>query len=469
MRRLYRAAANMIPQLLEKLLRAAVAILLLLAAAPAARAATGLAWSTDQRRLAADLEGWSLDQLLEQVGESTRWNVYVEPDTRFERPLSVKFPAVPTGEALRRLLGRINFALIPQKAGPANLYVFHTSVDEATRLVRTTKEPAARIRGEVIVRLKPGATESIEELARRLGAQIVGRDDQLKIYRLRFPDDASAQKARESLAQDPSVAQTDFNYAITNPNRPNSVPLASNAPLRLRPGTGPDSQKIIVALIDTAVQPGLPNGDFLLPTLAVAGESRVDPATPSHGTSMFETLMRGLSQAQEGQVESGVRVLPVDVYGTGEATTTYDVARGIYAAIEAGASIVNLSLGTSADSPLLQYVIRQGAQRGVVFVAAAGNEPTTNPTFPAAYPEVLAVTAGNRRGQIASYANRGDFVDVMGPGSNLIEYNGQSYFVSGTSAASAYIAGVAAGMAAVPTASTTNVNAALRSLFGVNP
>ena len=73
--------------------------------------------------------------------------------------------------------------------------------------------------------------------------------------------------------------------------------------------------------------------------------------------------------------------------------------------------------------------------------------PVTTPYYPAAYPEVTAVTAGDRRGQIASYANRGDFVDVVAPGSSIINFNGQTWFVSGTSAATAFVTGMAAGMA----------------------
>ena len=72
-------------------------------------------------------------------------------------------------------------------------------------------------------------------------------------------------------------------------------------------------------------------------------------------------------------------------------------------------------------------------ERGVLFLAAAGNEPTTAPNYPAAYPEVLAVTAGGRNGQLASYANRGDFVDVAAPGSSIIHFDGKAYLVSGTS------------------------------------
>ena len=109
---------------------------------------------------------------------------------------------------------------------------------------------------------------------------------------------------------------------------------------------------------------------------------------------MFETLLRGLALNDK---ESGVKILPVDVYGNSPTTTTFDVASGIYQAINAGATVINLSLGSSGDSEFLHNVIKSGAAQGVLFFAAAGNEPTTAPSYPAAYPEVMAVTAGAER------------------------------------------------------------------------
>ena len=119
---------------------------------------------------------------------------------------------------------------------------------------------------------------------------------------------------------------------------------------------------------------------------------------------------------------------------------------GVYQAVNKGARIVNLSLGGDGNSPFLQKMIRDSHDQGVVFFASAGNEPVATPTYPAAYPEVIAVTAGTKQGVIAPYANYGSFVDVIAPGSSIVNYNGQSWLVTGTSASSAYASGIAAGM-----------------------
>jgi hypothetical protein len=123
------------------------------------------------------------------------------------------------------------------------------------------------------------------------------------------------------------------------------------------------------------------------------------------------------------------------------------VAKGVYEAVNAGASIINLSLGSEADSAFLQNTINSAAKQGVQFFAAAGNTPTTAPTFPAAYDTVVAVTATDRSGNIASYANRGSFIDVAAPGMAIVNFGGQSFVVTGTSTATAYVSGSSAAKA----------------------
>jgi hypothetical protein len=113
-------------------------------------------------------------------------------------------------------------------------------------------------------------------------------------------------------------------------------------------------------------------------------------------------------------------------------------------------------------------LIQQASADGVVFFGAAGNEPVTTPTYPAAYSEVIAVTDGDRNGDVASYANRGSFVDLMTPGSSVVPFNGQSYLVNGTSASTAYASGIAAGLAGNSGDCPPGVIATMRSKLGVN-
>ncbi len=441
---------------------------LLLSPARAQSTTNVLTWRTADDRVDADIHDWSLKTLLEQVATRTGWKVFVEPDLR--QIVSTKFKDLTPGEALRRLLDRLNFTLLPQTNAPAHLFVFRTSMQDATQAVRalgdesTNSIHAKVVANELIVRVKPGT--DIEALARALGAKVIGKIDGLNAYRLQFKDAAAAELARSTLGSNSSVTGVDSNYVYDRPPTTRDVLSTSLSPLQLRAKASPDGQTII-GLIDTAVQKldGSLN-DFLLPSVSVAGDGTAPTDGPTHGTAMAETILRGL-EAAAGNI-SGAKIQPYDVYGQSGSTTTFDVAVAVYKAVnDGGASILNLSLGSDGDSSFLHDLLQQASKQGVTVFAAAGNTPTTDPTYPAAYPEVIAVTAGDRNGQISSYANRGDFVDLIAPGSGIVYFNGQPYYVSGTSAATAFASGLAAGLSDGARKTPAEVEAALKQMLGV--
>jgi hypothetical protein len=419
-----------------------------------ARGANMLEWDPEKDRVAARVDSWTVPQLLQRVSAVTGWQVLIDPT--INETVSAQFTNKNSGEALARLLGKLNFALAPETNGPSKLYVFRASRTQATRLIApittATSTNKSRIANELIVTLKPG--ENIEDLAKRLGAKVVSKIDGMNAYRLRFDDASDAQTARTDLQTDSSVASVDDNFSIGVPET--AQPLGGAArPLGLTPRAVPDGQYPIVGLIDTAVQ-GKEGGitDFLLPGISVVGEQRgANSKDLAHGTSMAETILRGV--ALYGS-DTSVRILPVDVYGGNPATSTFDVAAGIFKAVNGGANIINLSLGSDGNSTFLYNTIKSAYDQGVRFYAAAGNEPTTNPTYPAAYNDVAtAVTAMDRSGQVASYANRGSFVDMLAPGTSYVNFNGQSYVVMGTSAATAWASGSAAGKTDTTRSTTT--------------
>jgi hypothetical protein len=97
--------------------------------------------------------------------------------------------------------------------------------------------------------------------------------------------------------------------------------------------------------------------------------------------------------------------------------------------------------------------------------AAAGNTHVTTPTQPAANPNVYAVTAG-LNGQVASWANYGSFVDILGPGTSYATINGQTWVVTGTSSAAAYTSGKTAGLADSTGVSPTSAATTIQTSMG---
>jgi hypothetical protein len=450
----------------ERFLAAFWLALALLAPIPAWAADT-LNWETNRNRVSADIKSGKLLPVLEQIASATGWRVFLEPDTTCA--VSAKFDRLPPGEALHLLLRDLNFALVPDTNASPKLFVFRTTMQNATQSVRPAN-PVASAKGklipnELIVRLKPGA--KIDDLAKLLGAKVIGRIDSLNAYRLQFEDQAAADAARQQLAANPDVASVDSNYSIDRPPAPAGV-QGSNLPpptqLQLKSPPA-DTGRIIVGLVDTGLQP-LGNGldSFLLPAISVAGDAQLDPNSPSHGTSMAETILNSLATVTKGS--SSVEILPVDIYGPNTSTTTFDAANGIVTAYNNGAKIINMSFGSEGDSPFLQSVIQQVSAGKVLLIGAAGNTPVTTPFYPAAYPQVMAVTAIDQ-GQLAPYANRGPFVSLGAPGNSLVYFDNQPWMVQGTSASAATTSGIAAGNMETTHNSASQAQAFLLGNFGV--
>jgi hypothetical protein len=296
-----------------------------------------------------------------------------------------------------------------------------------------------RIANELLVKLKRNPTNSIDELAKKLGAKIIGRNDKIGFYRLQFSDGTTADTAMQELATDPSVAAVDSNYVV-DPPMPYQLTQAGTAPagplFNLNP---PNVNGPIVGLIDTSVDPPAEFQKYMLTPVSVVGTP--DPPTdePSHGTAMLETVLGSMASDPS-------MVQPVIVYSGDQSTTTYDLMNGVIQAINLGDNPISISSGGTGDSSVFGDLIAEAEQKGIQFVAAAGNTPGTEDTYPAAYPGVLAVTASGANGQLASYADDGKFVDAIEPGTAPIIYDGQEWIVQGTSPATATAAGAIAEM-----------------------
>ncbi|MDC0504110.1 S8 family serine peptidase, partial [Verrucomicrobiales bacterium] len=89
-----------------------------------------------------------------------------------------------------------------------------------------------------------------------------------------------------------------------------------------------------------------------------------------------------------------IRVL--DAEGLGN---SYTVASGIVTAVDSGASVINLSVGGYSDSTVLREAVAYAIDSGVAVVAAAGNDGSNAPSYPAAYEGVVGVSAVDAEGQ----------------------------------------------------------------------
>ena len=401
---------------------------------PPAKAADTLLWRTAEATVDADLASADLVPVLERISEATGWAVYLEPGTK--RAVTVKFKGRSPDRALDLMLGDLGRVLLPgTNGGPHRLLVFRSGQQEATQQIQRRAAKPKPIPNELIVTAKAGT--DLDALAKKLGAKVVGKSKGLNSARLRFEDESAANTAGKALESNEDVLSTDPNFAVTERPVPEDLAGAPRTGPAIRPVQQGDP--VVVALIDTHVGSLGPQYDgFMLDRISVA----TTPAQPTealeHGSAMFGTAMNAMKGVNQG---SNVRFLSVDVYGGSEQTTTYELTEGLYQATQKKATIISMSLGADGDSPYLGRYIEDLTKAGYVVVASAGNKPVTTPTFPAAYNGVLAVTAGVAPGELAPYANRGSFVDIMAPGTSFVNYNGMPWRVTGTSPAAAFVSG----------------------------
>ncbi len=140
-----------------------------------------------------------------------------------------------------------------------------------------------------------------------------------------------------------------------------------------------------------------------------------------------------------------VKIMPVNVF-EGEGATSYDVAYGIVYATDQGANVINLSLGAYAATNYEAAAVQYAASKGAVLVAAAGNDDTYFPVYPAAFDPVIAVSATDSSDWITDFSNYGDYIDLAAPGVNIYStFPGSSYYsLPGTSMVAPIVSGTVA-------------------------
>ena len=430
----------------------------------AARAAESLNWRKDKDSVDADISSWSLLRTLESISEATGWQVYVEPGTR--KNVSTKFKERPRDRALDLLLGNLGRALLPgTNGGPARLLVFRSTQRDATRLIRG-RGKAKPIPNELIVRMKKG--KSVDDLAKALGAKVLGKSDAMNAGRLQFKDEGATEKAREALLENEDVTGVDPNFNITTQPTLEGPGTGGSGGLNLKPLKNGDP--LVVALIDTAVQRGTEYDAYLLPSLSVAGQASVSSDQPTHADSMLRVIMKSVDNFTPDGSTTPVMVRSVNVFGPHGEATSFEVAEGILQALnsEPRPSFVNLSLGSEGRSQFLSDVIQMGTDAGVGFAAAAGNTHTTEPMDPAGDPNVIGVTAGDAPYTLAPWANASPSNDALAPATWRIPFNDKTWIIQGTSPATA---GFTGGVMALMASGQTRAQAvtAMLKTFALSP
>lgn len=168
----------------------------------------------------------------------------------------------------------------------------------------------------------------------------------------------------------------------------------------------------------------------------------------AHGTAVASVAAaQGNNTLGLAGMSWNAEVMPVKVLNAFGFGYTREVVLGVRYAIERGANIIVMSIGSSENSPLLEQAINDAWDQGILVVAAAGNNGPADVYYPAKYDRVLAVGATNGNDVRAGFSNVGLALDLMAPGVDITHATDteSGYAVSsGTSFAAPFVAGTAA-------------------------
>jgi subtilisin family serine protease len=270
------------------------------------------------------------------------------------------------------------------------------------------------------------------------------------MFRWRIPDRRSVPAVIRALEADRVVASAQPNYLYAlqedaaNPDTASEGDAAQYELAKLhlpQAHTLAKGDGITIAVIDSGI-------DAMHPELAGSVAGALDVVPPSAPLNKHGTAIAGLIAAHGKLMGAApnARILNVRTFGAAGTGNTFDILRALDWAAASGARIFNMSFAGPAD-PVTQRSLEAASKKGIVLVAAAGNAGETSPPlYPAAYPDVIAVSGTDADDKIFVPSNRGRHIAIAAPGADIFVAipDGGYEVSSGTSYSAAEVSGIIA-------------------------
>jgi thermitase len=306
---------------------------------------------------------------------------------------------------------------------------------------------------EVVIEFKKDAPyESILQCLSSSNAMALSSIEELNVWVVRVPFGKVAESTA-AISACPEVRYAEPNYvasiADTIPSDPNWNLQYGLVNIRAPQGwdysTG--SAAVTIAILDSGVDLGHADlASKIVPGYDFVNGDAIPQDDNGHGTHVAGiAAATGNNNIGVTGVSWGARIMPVKVLNAAGGGLFANVAAGIIWAADNGAQVINLSLGGSSPSTVLQDAVNYAYGKGVVLVAAAGNTGSNFVLYPAHYPNVIAVGAVDSANNYAGFSNFGPELDLVAPGTSIYSTVIGGYgYKSGTSMSAPYVSGLAA-------------------------
>lgn len=349
------------------------------------------------------------------------------------------------------------------------------STYKVTNLIPTPSITAKWVEGQIIVQFKPGVTDDqINQILLPYSAKILRKNDAVHSYVIQVPkgqEDTIVKKLSEN--QLTKTAEPDVimrvNYKPNDPQYTNQWGLNNTGQaIRGNSGTAGDDIKaelawnttrgngVRIAVVDSGINLNHPDLAGQIIAQKTFGQASIEDQY-GHGTHVAGAIA---ANGNNGQGVTGVCpgckliiAKALDDVGEGDSSNVIDA---ITWAADQGAKVINISAGTPTLPDSVKNAIDYAISKGSVVVCSAGNDSTTNKTYPAGMDSVVSVAATDNSDRLASFSTNGTWVKVAAPGVDIMStlpthsfnlqlaepLNTTNDYLSGTSMAAPIVSGV---------------------------
>jgi hypothetical protein len=403
-------------------------ITLLLIVLPAAGVCHAASLTINNGRIWVTAENTPLQSLLKQAATA---GIKIKIDPGINPLISKKFAGKAIQDGFDAILAGLNHSYIWTKTLDgeprlSEIVVFRPGKTAAVRTLQTStnldivqdpKTGAYYVKNRILLTFnRRVSTGKVNKLIEDLNARITNVNAYLGIYALILQDDADLNAILARLKQEGIAGTAEPDYAYRAGSAPRVKGIGESVDAQSQSGTPSAPTSGAVAVLDTGLMETYASQGYIQGSFdALEPESPISD-TVGHGTQMALIASGQVSPMGVDPDEFSNPVLSIRAFDDNGFTSNTTIMSSIEYALENDAKVLSLSWGSETDSAFLETAVNYARSKGLVVVAAAGNSPTGDPVYPAAYESVIAVSALGPDGKAWEMSNYGDFVDLAAPG-----------------------------------------------------